>query len=230
MSTEVLRTIKLSGPLAARFGHVHRLAVESVAEAVRALSIMLPGFEKFMMEAKDNGLVFAVHVGRTNIGEEDLRDYVGSDDQIRIVPVIAGSKKNGVLQTIVGVVLIVVGVILSFTPFAAMSPYLIQAGIGLVAAGVIQMLMPSPKNPKQQDKPDDQDSYIFNGAVNTQAQGNPVPVLYGELFVGSAVVSAGISAKDNYTVPQSPYSGGGSLGGGGGYRGDVLSRYNNALQ
>jgi len=35
-------------------------------------------------------------------------------------------------------------------------------------------------------------SYLFNGARNTMTQGNPVPVGFGELGVGSQVISAGI--------------------------------------
>ena len=36
----------------------------------------------------------------------------------------------------------------------------------------------------------------FNGPVNTTAQGNPVPVIYGEMIVGSATISAGIYSED----------------------------------
>jgi hypothetical protein len=68
-----------------------------------------------------------------------------------------------------------------------------------------------PKGRSANDKPENQPSYAFNGPLNTQAQGNPVPVLYGELIVGSAVLSAGITAKDQAIVP----SGTGSNGSGG---------------
>ena len=46
------------------------------------------------------------------------------------------------------------------------------------------------------DGPDNGASYNFNGPVNTTAQGNPVPLLYGEMFVGSATISAGIYSED----------------------------------
>jgi predicted phage tail protein len=39
-------------------------------------------------------------------------------------------------------------------------------------------------------------SYAFNGPVNMQAQGNPVPVAYGETWTGSAVISGGIFSED----------------------------------
>jgi len=41
---EKLRTIRLYGPLGTRFGREFRLAVDSPAEAVRALCVLLPGF------------------------------------------------------------------------------------------------------------------------------------------------------------------------------------------
>lgn len=221
---EKVRTIKLTGIMAKKFGHVHRYAVKNVAEAVRAMCVTIPGFEKFLMEAKDNGLVFSVNVGRRNIGEEELKNPVGNDE-IRLTPVIIGSKKAGVVQIIVGVVLIIVGAVVQYMMGGAPNPisnYLYGAGISMIIGGVIQMLSPQPKVPKDNGPTDNGQSYLFNGAVNTQAQGNPVPVLYGELFVGSAVISAGISAKDNYVIPNR-YGNPGPRGGGG-MTGNVTER------
>jgi predicted phage tail protein len=222
---EKVRTIKLSGSLAHRFGRVHRLAVANAAEAIRALCAMKPGFEKFLMEAKDNGLTFAVFQGKKNVSEDELKNPAG-DDIIRIVPVIAGSKKGGVLQVIAGVVLVAVGMVVQWYLGGAPNPisnYLYGAGISMIVGGVVQMLTPVPKNQTKQD--DDRKSYIFNGAANVQAQGNCVPVLYGELIVGSVVASAGISTEDNYVIPTSAseYGYGVSRDGGSMY-GNVIDR------
>jgi predicted phage tail protein len=65
-----------------------------------------------------------------------------------------------------------------------------------VLGGVAQMLSPQQKGLSSKDSPDNGASYNFNGPVNTQAQGNPVPLLYGRMIVGSAVISAGIYAED----------------------------------
>ncbi len=54
--------------------------------------------------------------------------------------------------------------------------------------------MPKAQDPAE--KPDNQPSYVFNGPVNTTAQGQPVPIGYGRLIVGGAVISAGISIDD----------------------------------
>lgn len=156
------------------------------------------GFSQYMAESNRKGLTFAVFRGKQNISESELGDPTGKD-VIRIVPVITGSKRAGVLQTIAGAVLIVAGAFISGASGGAASPFgaaLISAGIGLAAGGVVQMLSPQTKALASQDGPNNKASYSFNGPVNTSAQGNPVPVLYGEMIVGSAVISAGIYAED----------------------------------
>ncbi|MEB1026025.1 tail assembly protein [Xanthomonas campestris pv. campestris] len=187
-----IRVVRLYGVLRAKFGKEFRLAVASPAEAIRALLVQLPGFQAFLMGAKDRGLTFAVFNGRRNLNEDQLHDPPG-DDAIRIAPVLQGSKRGGVLQTIIGAVLIVAGALLLWTPFGVP---LISAGVSMVIGGVVQMLSPTQKGLGTQDSPDNRPSYAFNGPVNMQAQGNPVPVAYGDTWTGSAVISGGIFAED----------------------------------
>lgn len=209
----MLRTIRLYGTLGARFGRVHRfhLDSDSPAEAIRALDSQHAGFRAWLMGAKDRGLTFAVFAGKRNLGENDLQAPVGDED-IRIAPVLIGSKA-GALQTILGAVLIVVGVVINAWTDGAGSPIgnmFISSGIAMMAGGVLQMLSPQPKGTGGQES-SNQPSYVFNGAVNTEAQGHPVPLLYGRMRVGSAVISAGIEADDY--APASSGVGTGTLSG-----------------
>ncbi|MFS8375058.1 tail assembly protein [Xanthomonas campestris] len=193
-----VRTVRLYGVLRAKFGKEFRLAVASPAEAIRALSVQLPGFQAFLMGAKDRGLTFAVFNGRRNLTQDQLHDPPG-DDAIRIAPVLQGSKRGGTLQTIIGAALIVVGAavnIMSGGSLAIIGTPLINAGVAMVIGGVVQMLSPTPKGLGTQESPDNRPSYAFNGPVNMQAQGNPVPVAYGDTWTGSAVISGGIFAED----------------------------------
>ena len=224
LQAQRLRTVRLYGKLGAKFGRRFKLAVASPAEAVQALKAQLEGFEAFLMQSKDMGLGYAVFAGKRNLTKEELTYPVGDDD-IRIAPVILGSKNSGWLNVILGVVLIVVGVI-GMSPWGQAfgggiwGPYVLNAGIAMAVGGVIQLLMPQPKMKAPKERPEDTPSYSFSGAVNTMAQGHPVPLQYGELIVGSAVISAGIEAKDEVYVPSNwPVNGGG--GGGGGDRGDT---------
>lgn len=195
---EKIRTIKLYGELGQKFGREHRLAVKNPAEAIRALIALLPGFQAYLMQAKDNGITFSIFVGKDNIGKEELQ-YPPGDEAIRIAPMLIGAKRSGIFQTILGVALIVVGAMSWFS--GPVSAALINAGVGMVLGGVVQLLSPQVKGLSSKDSSDNTSNYAFNGAINTQAQGNPVPVLYGRLIVGSAVISAGISANEGVYAP-----------------------------
>ncbi len=183
--------VRLYGILGSTFGRVHRLVVSSPQEAIKALSITIPGFERFLQTAKERGLTFSIFVGKNNIGKDEL-EFSGSDD-IRIAPVIIGSKKAGMFQTILGAVLVVAGAFLSWTPVG--TPMMMM-GASMMIGGVIQMLSPMQGGAARRESPDNKPSYAFGGPVNTIAQGNPVPILYGKRRIGGAIISAGIFAED----------------------------------
>ncbi len=184
-----LKTVKLYGPMRKRFGREFELAVSTPAEAIRALSNQVPGFKDYLFNSKAAGLVFAIFIGKRNISKDDLDNPAGNDE-IRIAPIIEGSKRGGILQTIVGAVLIVVGAYFG-------QAWLVNIGVSMALGGVVQMLSPQPKGLGARDDPENMPSYSMNGAVNTQAQGNPVSLCYGgPLFIGSATISGGIFAED----------------------------------
>lgn len=193
-----LTTIRLYGVLGARFGRVHRLAVQTSAEAVKALCINLDGLESYLLNAKKNGMTFAVFRGRRNIGADDFKNLAGSTD-IRIAPVMEGAKKAGLFQTILGAVMVVAGIVvtgMTFFSAGVIGAGMVSAGIGMMAGGIYQMLSPQPKGLQGRDDPDNKPSYAFGGSVNTLAMGNPVALLYGERDIGGAIISAGIVAED----------------------------------
>jgi predicted phage tail protein len=194
MNTSELTEIRLNGELGKKFGRVHRFAVHSTAEAVRALSIMIPGFKRHMAASAANGVDYAVFVGKENIKRENL-EYSNKGKTIKIVPILRGSKSGGIFSIIVGAILIVAAFIAPFVGAGAASPYLYMMGASMILGGVVQLLSPQQKI-NQKDNPNNGTSYNFTSPVNTTAQGNPVPLLYGEMTVGSAVVSGGIYAED----------------------------------
>lgn len=181
-----VRCVRLYGVLGARFGRVHRVVAVNASQAIKALCILVPGFEEFLTNSKERGLTYSVFIGGQNIDQKGLAYPVGKDD-IRIAPVVMGSKRGGLFQTILGVALLVASV---------WYPALLPFAITTLAGGVASLLSPQAQGLSSEDAPENRASYAFNGPVNTSAQGNPVPPLYGELIVGSAVISAGIYAED----------------------------------
>ncbi|MBG8559132.1 tail assembly protein [Pseudomonas qingdaonensis] len=182
-----MTTIKLSGSLAQKFGRLHRRQIDSgeTWEVFKALKATLEGFEAEVRRLDSLGLRFAVFRNRKNVCLEDLGRR--GTEEVRIVPVVAGSKRGGVLQTIVGAVLIVAG--LFYAP-------LMPVGIAMVAGGVIQMLSPQAKGLSQSAAPENLPSYAFGSAKNTTASGNPVPICIGKRRWGGAIISASVRAED----------------------------------
>ncbi|MFI7801068.1 bacteriophage lambda tail assembly protein I [Pseudomonas sp. DD1] len=192
-----MRTIKLGGVLGKKFGKQFTLDVHSFRDAMAALCMMKPGFEKYLRTAEERGLVFAVFVDERNLGEQEL-DLVGSDNgDIRIQPIVQGSKQAGMFQTLLGVVLIVAGLFTGGTT-STLGMGLLAAGAAVGLGGVVQMLSPTTKASAESKNDDGNNpSYGFGGAVTTIAQGNPYPLLYGEREVGGAVESGGVYTQDS---------------------------------
>nr|WP_254227671.1 tail assembly protein [Burkholderia gladioli] len=186
------------GVLGTKFGREFRLAVSSTSEAVRALDVIVPGFRAFMLNAKDNGMAFAVFNGRRNLAEDELQHPVGDED-IRIAPVLMGSKSGGLFQIILGAALIATSFFIpaggAFGIAALSRGAFLGLGASMAIGGVVQMLSPQVSG-LASTSADNGTSYYFNGAVNSVAQGDCVPIVYGRMRVGSKRVSAGIYAED----------------------------------
>ncbi len=191
--------IKLSGSMAQRFGRTHRRALSSASEVFRALSSTVDGFEDYLREARARGLDFVIFRDRRNIGQEEF-SLLGPGDELRIIPVIRGSKRAGIFQAVLGVALIAGGIALGpagaglIGKGVALNVALVGASMAL--GGVVQLLSPQVAGMRMRQDPDNKPSYAFGGPVNTTASGNPVPLLYGQREIGGAVISAGIYAED----------------------------------
>ena len=189
-----MKTIELHGILAKKFGRYFRLDVKTAKEATHALACQIPAFKAFMLDSERLGYRFAVFLGKkrtqkNNISEDEI-DSITTAEHIHIVPKVIGSggKAMGWLQVIAGAAMVGVGI---FTGNVG----LIGAGAGLLLGGVASLMMPTPKIDNQ-DEDGNRPNNGFGGAVTTVAQGNPVPILYGEREVGGFIASAAIYAED----------------------------------
>ncbi|OFS72064.1 phage tail protein [Pseudomonas sp. HMSC08G10] len=196
-----MTTIKLSGSLAQKFGRTHRRQLDSgdTWEAFKALKATLAGFEEEIQRLDGMGLRFAVFRNRQNVGIEEFDR--GGVRELRIVPVISGSKRGGLMQTVVGIALIAAVAIFAPAGLGAIGAggaWGVTGAVGLSMAigGVIQMLSPQAKGLSQSTAPENMPSYAFGSAKNTTASGNPVPICIGERRWGGAIISASIYAED----------------------------------
>ncbi len=179
------------------FGREFKYRAMTVTKAIDAMKNLLPGFERYMLEAHKRGLTFSIFVGKRNVRQDELELTKGSED-IHLVPVVIGSKRAGLFQTILGAALVALSI---WNPaLLGMSTAVAQgigvAGASLALGGVVQMLSPQMGGLRMRQGPENKPSYAFGGPVNTTAQGNPVGVLYGTREIGGAIISAGIYTED----------------------------------
>lgn len=186
-----MKKIVLHGVLE-QFGKYFMLDVLTPKEATHAIGCQLPEFKKFMLQAEQNGMRFAVFADEKNLGESDIDSVTGAS-VIHVVPKIMGSggKAFAWLQVIAGAALIGFSGGLGSANGLAM----IGAGVGLMIGGAASLLMPNP-DLGTQDEDGNRANYGFGGAVTTTAQNNPVPVAIGEGMWGGFIGSAGIYTED----------------------------------
>lgn len=186
----------LYGELGAKFGKVHRYAAKSAAECVRALCATIPGFREY----------FAPNYYRVLRGGKEVLDVERANmpqsqhESIRIIPVVTGAK-SGFFGAILGIALIFIAPHLGLAATGMFSAATVASiGWSLAIGGISQMLfsqdVPEAKAASYEPA-NNRPSYSFSGAVNTVQQGNPVPICYGRLIVGSQVISASLRAQEN---------------------------------
>ena len=71
----------------------------------------------------------------------------------------------------------------------------VYVGASLALSGVADLLTPVPKTPDFSSEQDPRLSFKFSGLQNTSRAGTPVPIVYGEIFTGSVVISAGVDTE-----------------------------------
>ncbi len=192
-----MREVLLSGSLARKYGRRFHFDVSSPAEAVSALMANFKGFESDLNESESRGVRYAIFVGRANVCVDELA--LSGKAPIRIVPVLRGSKRGGILQIIVGAVLVVAGLVL-MAYGQEWGIELVKVGGALILGGIVQLLTPIPRSASNDSG---NNSKLFSGAENVTLQGVPVPILLGgPLKVGSVVIGVGLDADQiNVSAP-----------------------------
>ncbi|WLT30081.1 tail assembly protein [Geothrix sp. PMB-07] len=194
-----MKRIRLYGALRSKFGKEFRLNVATPAEAVRALCSMVRGFKEHLQKHSEPG--YQIIVGGEARGEQLLEAPMG-EELIQIVPVVAGAK-DGLTTLVLGAALVYLSAgtgafsLAGWGASAGMASAVGSLGLAMVMGGAAQMLSsPQDLNTQAGDKgPDDTPTYAFSGPHLTTGQGNPVPVGYGRLRIGGAIVSLGISPE-----------------------------------
>lgn len=215
-----MKVVKVYGALRKKLGQCRfQFDVDTPAQALKALCVNFPGLEKWLMDSEADGIGFRVTVGRDKITQESPEGLImpwSEREVFSITPVIVGAGQ-GFGQVLAGIGLIALSFLLpgaglfgATSLFGAAAATAGTAGVlttigtaisgigaSLILGGVAQMISPQPTmgNLTSGREAARLESFTFSGIVNTSKQGLPVPVAYGRLFVGSAVISSGLDVN-----------------------------------
>tara|TARA_R100000322_G_scaffold68025_1_gene42626 strand:- start:129 stop:734 length:606 start_codon:yes stop_codon:yes gene_type:complete len=197
----MLRKVKLYGELAKFVGHKEfEVKVDTVGKAVSFLVHNFPGIQSHM-----NPRYYQVKVGNFDIDENEINYPIGNED-IHFIPVIDGAGKGfgkmllgaamiGLAFAMPGAVFQGFGGFGAAAGFSGFQAAVGNIGIALVLSGVSDMLFPLPQQQSFSTEADPQLSFSFSGVQNTSRAGTPVPIVYGEIFTGSVVISAAVDTN-----------------------------------
>ena len=190
-----LKKIKVYGKLRQFLGQSYfEAAVKSPQQAFAFLKANFEGVEKHM-----NDQLYKIKMGGRVVTQEFLT--MSGQGDIQIIPVATGA---GPLVTIaVGALGIGAGAAASAATagfFATALGGVIASGLtalgtSMLIGGVTELISPTqPASNISQvgdTDPSMRGSYSFSGIQNVSNAGVPIPIIYGSVFTGSVIISAG---------------------------------------
>ena len=208
------RNVYLEGEMGVRFGKEFQMAADSFTDVFRCLKCNFDGFMPYLQECHEKNIGFILEVEGKPIKSEAEALLLYKEGDMIITPVPAGSKSGpGKILAAIAVTVMTGGMAAfaaagsaAFTTAAGtmtlgsiasgvagglvaasgtvLGQMAIGLGVNLALGGIQQMMAPDPSTDNQQDE-----SYIFQGSKQNIAEGDPVPVLYGELRIPGRTVS-----------------------------------------
>jgi predicted phage tail protein len=182
------RKVFLHGPYKAYHNGPIEIDAYTPWEAIEAVVSQLKGF--LPLGGKRQQIQCAGYKTVAELKTPDDRE------ELHIFPPMNFGKQNGVLQTIIGVTLLVLAVVTAFTPgLEFMSDFLLMAGLSMTAGGLMALLTPQPKA----GEPEARSKYLPTTG-NTVAIGTPIALLYGKFRCGGQIMSLAVDAKSQPTT------------------------------
>jgi len=190
----MLKKIKVYGTLRKFLGQAEfEVDLNTPREAISFLVCNFKGIEKHMAEQ-----FYTIQVG-SKVISEDLLNFRSQDD-IKIIPVVHGN----IFGLLIGIGLKTLGGSVGTTLLGSKllatvaTTALTTIGTSMIVGGVTSLLAPQQNTMSAASRQDSLDpsalasNYSFTGLTNISQAGIPVNLVYGEILVGSIVVSNGV--------------------------------------
>ena len=193
------RKVYLVGDIGDRFGRTHSVHADTYSDVMKCIEANNPTLKKYLLEAHEAGVGFTLEIeGIAEEHEEDLLLPIKAGD-ITISAIPAGSKSGGAKIFAALVLAFFVLPLIGAGSFvgpgmttmegigAAMATtagkVTTMLALNLAMTGMQQLMAPDPSVDEGPE------NYLFNGSGQNIQEGDPVPLLYGELRVPGRPVS-----------------------------------------
>jgi len=217
------RNVYLQGDLANRFGDKFTVNTDNYSDIFKCIQVNRPEFIPYLHKCDKEDIGFIVETAGESIDEEGLLLPLKEGDiTISVVP--AGSK-SGFAKILAAVAIFVILGPMAGEAFKVLATGAgsmstaaaygvvtgLSIGVNLALTGIQQLMAPDPA--VDQDAPT---NYLFSGGTGTVVEGDPIPILYGELRVPGRPIA--VDTRQGYsTTNNTRYgSGGGTYNSDGG--------------
>jgi predicted phage tail protein len=191
--------ITLHGILAKEFQKCFNLSIKRPKEIFDAISCSHPQFRHRLAELARQGIHFTLLIDGKKIERtEDL--CVENSKSIDVVPLICGAGDSGAIIALIVIGIFTAGAGLALgvgaTGWVAVAAQaLTSLGTGMILMGLQMALAPKPEMERpSSDVSASKQSFNFSSKANVAEQGIPVPVGYGRLRVGSAIIQSNLKS------------------------------------
>lgn len=212
----MLRKVYLEGEIGEKFGREFTMGADNIRDIFRCIDCNVPGLKQYLIECDVNGVGFTCEVAGKSIEDEEHLLLPIKEGDVTITAIPAGSKSGG--AKLFGAALLLYfmwwnplswgaggsmlapaakgGAFAAGSTAAGVVNVAVGLAINLALTGIQQLMAPDPGTDDQAGT----ENYLFNGSQQNIVEGDPVPVLYGELRVPGQPISFELLNQDFTTL------------------------------
>ena len=197
------RNVYLQGDLGDRFGHKFVMDADNCVDIIKCITANRPEFKPHLIYCADNNIDIDVqfHDQTFETKEDALRPLGEGDVTITAIP--SGGKDAA--EKIFAAILIVLafkfggqtlGLLDAAGKFTNFGLVVAGVGINLGISGLFQLLADDP------EADENPNNYLYAGDAHLIDEGDPVPVLYGELLVPGTPIAFNVTNGKHHNAQQ----------------------------